>query len=409
MLRPYAAYAPFIIQLYNDHVTGGCGLNTFCPGDPIGEWETLVWLAKGGPPNGSGTIPFWPTYHPVPRGSTYTLRDEGNRVVTEIAGGLSGSGTASLAVARDNVYLGGLLVASSAGAWSYSASDHLGSIRAVWNASGTKTEDHRYWPYGEDAMATLNQHLSFQGMERNDATHQYYDHARSQQFNIGRFLSTDPYHGSIEEPATWNRYCFALGNPIRYTDPDGLNSDDEPNDDLPKSACLANPQACGAEASIEEFVNVSGTGPTGVEIIQQGTEAAAPVVFPLFNGTMFFASTATGNMEITAGLRLFRSVGSAWNAFRTARPALPFKRDLATKVQEAIDRALSRSPRFSKDGTTFRNDQGLLPQRGTGYYSEWTVEPAPGSPGRGTERLVVGSDGDIYYTHNHYGSFVRIK
>ena len=49
-------------------------------------------------------------------------------------------------------------------------------------------------------MATLNQHLSFQGMERNDATHQYYDHARSQQFNIGRFLSTDPYHGSIEDP-----------------------------------------------------------------------------------------------------------------------------------------------------------------------------------------------------------------
>ncbi len=135
---PYAAYAPFIIQLYNDHVTGGCGLNTFCPGDPIGEWETLVWLAKGGPPNGSGTIPFWPTYHPVPRGSTYTLRDEGNRVVTEIAGGLSGSSTASLTVARDNVYLGGLLVASSAGAWSYSASDHLGSIRAVWNASGRR-------------------------------------------------------------------------------------------------------------------------------------------------------------------------------------------------------------------------------------------------------------------------------
>ncbi len=222
---PYAAYAPFIIQLYNDHVTGGCGLNTFCPGDPIGEWETLVWLAKGGPPNGSGTIPFWPTYHPVPRGSTYTLRDEGNRVVTEIAGGLSGSGTASLAVARDNVYLGGLLVASSAGAWSYSASDHLGSIRAVWNASGTKTEDHRYWPYGEDAMATLNQHLSFQGMERNDATHQYYDHARTQQFNIGRFLSTDQLRGTPSNPATWNLYTFALNNPARLTDPTGLDAD----------------------------------------------------------------------------------------------------------------------------------------------------------------------------------------
>ena len=222
---PYAAYAPFIIQLYNDHVTGGCGLNTFCPGDPIGEWETLVWLAKGGPPNGSGTIPFWPTYHPVPRGSTYTLRDEGNRVVTEIAGGLSGSGTASLNVARDNVYLGGLLVASSAGAWSYSASDNLGSIRAVWNASGTKTEDHRYWPYGEDATATLNQHLAFQGMERNDATNQYYDHARTQQFNIGRFLSTDVIDGYPEEPRSWNRYVFGFDNPMVYTDPLGLEPD----------------------------------------------------------------------------------------------------------------------------------------------------------------------------------------
>jgi RHS repeat-associated protein len=217
---PYSAFAPFIIQLYNDGVTAGCNDPPlqFCPGSSIGEWETLVWLAKGGTPGS----PFWPTYHPVPRGSTYTLRDEQNRVATEIAGGLTGSSTATLSVARDNVFLGGLLVASNAAsAWSFSASDHLGSPRAVWNSSGTKTEDHKYWPYGEDTSATLNQHIAFQGMERNDAVPIYYDHARSQQFNLGRFLTTDILRGEPEDPQSWNRYSFVRSNPLRFTDPDG--------------------------------------------------------------------------------------------------------------------------------------------------------------------------------------------
>ncbi|MEX2385709.1 MAG: RHS repeat-associated core domain-containing protein [Thermoanaerobaculia bacterium] len=215
---PYAAFAPFIIQLYNDGVTAGCGAGTFCPGNSIGEWETLVWLAKGGTPG----APFWPTYHPVPRGSIYTLRDEQNRVATEIAGGLTGSSTATLSVARDNVFLGSLLVASNAtGTWQYNASDHLGSPRAVWNSSGTKFEDHKYWPYGEDTSAILNQHLAFTLMERNDALPVYYDHARSQQFNLGRFLSPDKLKGSPASPQSWNRYTYAASNPMRLLDRNG--------------------------------------------------------------------------------------------------------------------------------------------------------------------------------------------
>ncbi len=215
---PYSAFAPFIIQLYNDGVTAGCGAGTFCPGNSIGEWETLVWLAKGGTPG----APFWPTYHPVPRGSTYTLRDEQNRVATEIAGGLTGSSTATLSVARDNIFLGSLLVASNAtGAWQYNASDHLGSPRAVWNSSGTKFEDHKYWPYGEDTSATLNQHLGFTLMERNDALPISYDHARSQQYNLGRFVSPDVLAGGASDPQSWNRYAYARDNPLKYVDPNG--------------------------------------------------------------------------------------------------------------------------------------------------------------------------------------------
>ena len=126
----YATFAPWIEQLYRDGVTGGCSASPlqFCPGNAVGEWEMLVWLAKA--PGATPGSQFWNAYHPVPRGSIYTLRDDQNRIVTEMAGGSSGSSTATVSVTRDNVFLGNLLVASyvaSPAFWQYTASDHLGS------------------------------------------------------------------------------------------------------------------------------------------------------------------------------------------------------------------------------------------------------------------------------------------
>ena len=62
---------------------------------------------------------------------------------------------------------------------------------------------------------------------------------------------------------------------------------------------------------------------------------------------------------------------------------------------------------YKQDGTVFGNNEGLLPEHPTGYYHEYTV-PTPGSPDRGTRRLVVGHDGDIYYTNDHYASFRQV-
>lgn len=61
----------------------------------------------------------------------------------------------------------------------------------------------------------------------------------------------------------------------------------------------------------------------------------------------------------------------------------------------------------SQDGTTFRNREGILPARGAGYYREYTVE-TPGSDDRGARRLVTGSGGEVYYTGDHYASFVAV-
>jgi ribonuclease T1 len=62
---------------------------------------------------------------------------------------------------------------------------------------------------------------------------------------------------------------------------------------------------------------------------------------------------------------------------------------------------------YDEDGQTFQNREGLLPSQPIGYYSEYTVE-TPGSPDRGARRLVIGENGETYYTDDHYASFTQI-
>jgi ribonuclease T1 len=62
---------------------------------------------------------------------------------------------------------------------------------------------------------------------------------------------------------------------------------------------------------------------------------------------------------------------------------------------------------YQRDGAVFGNREGLLPKRNRGYYREYTVK-TPGARDRGARRIVVGRDGEYYYTDDHYRSFRRI-
>jgi guanyl-specific ribonuclease Sa len=62
---------------------------------------------------------------------------------------------------------------------------------------------------------------------------------------------------------------------------------------------------------------------------------------------------------------------------------------------------------YPEDGTVFQNREGLLPDCEVGYYHEYTVE-TPGSPDRGARRIVTGTEGEHFYTDDHYASFVLI-
>ena len=62
---------------------------------------------------------------------------------------------------------------------------------------------------------------------------------------------------------------------------------------------------------------------------------------------------------------------------------------------------------YSRDGIVFNNAEHHLPRHASGYYHEYTV-PTPGESDRGARRIIVGLDGEYYYTADHYESFQRV-
>lgn len=62
---------------------------------------------------------------------------------------------------------------------------------------------------------------------------------------------------------------------------------------------------------------------------------------------------------------------------------------------------------YSRDGIVFNNAEHLLPAHNRGYYHEYTV-PTPGSRDRGARRLITGQAHEVYYTGDHYASFVVV-
>ncbi|MEE4638760.1 MAG: ribonuclease domain-containing protein [Wenzhouxiangella sp.] len=60
------------------------------------------------------------------------------------------------------------------------------------------------------------------------------------------------------------------------------------------------------------------------------------------------------------------------------------------------------------DGGVFHNRERRLPQRPSGYYREYVIR-TPGIGHAGPQRLVVGRDGELFYTSDHYRSFRRVR
>lgn len=67
----------------------------------------------------------------------------------------------------------------------------------------------------------------------------------------------------------------------------------------------------------------------------------------------------------------------------------------------------SEKLRFSHDGIVFENREKRLPRKPAGYYREY-VHPTANVGGPGPQRIVNGKGGEVFYTHDHYHTFLRL-
>ena len=139
---------------------------------------------------------------------------------------------------------GGSYVSVGGGLTGVQMADWLGTIRAVASDSGADIQTGAHAPFGEEYSFTsaYPKPSIFTGQldDGNDNPTTYYFQERNYPSSQGRWLSPDPAGlGAVDptNPQSWNRYVYALNNPLSAIDPLGLwcvwedgTHDDDPGD-----------------------------------------------------------------------------------------------------------------------------------------------------------------------------------
>ena len=110
-------------------------------------------------------------------------------------------------------------------ATSYVETDHLATPRLITNASRQKRWTWESAPYGDtypnenpQALGAYNYNLRFPGQYFDSETNHHYNHHRDYESTTGRYVQSDP----IGLRGGWNTYAYVMNNPLRDTDPLGL-------------------------------------------------------------------------------------------------------------------------------------------------------------------------------------------
>lgn len=113
--------------------------------------------------------------------------------------------------------------------------DHLGSVVAVLNNSGSMIQKLSYDAWGlrrypsgaEDASSSISAPVSrgYTDHEHLPGSRLINMNARMYDPELGRFLSADPYIPNPMRSQAYNRYSYVYNNPLRYIDPSGYNPD----------------------------------------------------------------------------------------------------------------------------------------------------------------------------------------
>jgi RHS repeat-associated protein len=207
--------------------------------------NTLTYDAAGNVTNdGNGNTPTYDVENRIATvaGVTYTYDADGDRTQKSSGtmywpgpDGVLAETDLSGTIKEEYIFFDGHRIARidrPSGAVHYYFSNHLGSHSMVTSATGGCEQDIDYYPFGgviKDHCPNVAQHYKFAGKERDTESGLDNFEARYDASNLGRFMTVDPL-GIVKQkffdPQQWNMYSYTRNNPLRFSDPTGMGTQD---------------------------------------------------------------------------------------------------------------------------------------------------------------------------------------
>ena len=236
------------------------------------------------------------TYGWFADGSKYSVQDaQGNGYC--YIGSLIYSTTAGAAVLESTDFSGGRIVLSgNTQTIHYHHKDHLGSVRAITDGSGSTIEQNAYYPFGgrhnfgQTYAQIASNRYKFNGKElQTTGNLGLLDYgARMYDAKIARWLVQDPL---AEKLYSVTPYRFSLNNPTNIVDPDGLSDYFD-----------FNGQYLGSDGANDDFVRIiTQENWQKIQITNQDGVTESNVELALQLSTAF----SEANMEIDAILNVY--------------------------------------------------------------------------------------------------------
>jgi RHS repeat-associated protein len=304
----------------------------------------------------------------------------------------------------------------------YVQQDANWNVTAVLNTSGSVQERYIEDPYGQASMlapdwssrgsSSFVWNYLHQGGRYDSTSGLYNFRNRDYSPTLGRWVSTDPIAFAGGDT---NLYRYSGNRPPAGTDPSGL-------------------QMVVREGPYNGWTVYYGDGyfyyvpPNYVELPKKFPD---PIGWlrnpsPPPSGSPDGISPAWGSTWEYGGsqefyLWVWRDMGPLNFVIpKGAPPALqfgpsPYPRGLPGNFNSGMGRINRGIPfQHNNDGTVFKNypdrttgRQPLPPNADGDYYREYVL-PTPGVSGPGALRIVIGKNGDVYYTPDHYKTFTPV-
>lgn len=339
-------------------------------------------------------------------GATYTYDGEGKRV-KKVTGGVT---TIFIYNAKGQLLVEYSSAAAEQNGTQYVTADHLGSPRVITGANGSVRGRHDYRPFGEEVSplmggrntvpgyaATDDLKQKFTGYERDSETELDYAQARYFSNIQGRFTTPDPLlaSGSASRPQTWNRYSYALNNPLRFTDPSGLTpvvNVDYFTDDLMQQQQQQTPPSPPLPPTETPLVLPPPTGlvpDTTMPVVDSGTDPLPPScpVNPITGIPGFDREPING----VGNLRSDSGGDGSFTASRRGKPNAHQALDIAAPVGTPVVAVLAGTVTYTGDrgdslGERVTIDHGNGIQTTSGHLQEGSIDAAGISRGQRVER-----------------------